>query len=101
MRIALPLLALLALAVPPATAAKCPPACVAAGVEPTLPSDGCGDCAGATVYAHTLPPTGCYDCDTVGVAVGAGNDDDGTTVSVKACKGGFVHICVIDEEVTV
>lgn len=104
MRIALALLASLAfltVLAPSASAAQCPPVCVGAGVQPTLPSDGCGDCVGVQAQVYTIEPAGCYDCGGVGAAVGVEHDGDGTTVSALVCRGGFVYICPVDEEVTV
>lgn len=94
-------LALLTVLAPPAAAAQCPPVCVGAGVQPTLPSDGCGDCAGVAAQVYTIEPEGCNDCGGIGVGAGAQHDGDGTTVSVRACRGGIVYICLVDEEVTV
>lgn len=92
---------LLSLLASPASAAQCPPVCAGVGAQPTLPSGDCLDCAGVQVSVYTIEPKGCYDCGGIGVAVGAEHDEDGTTVSALACRGGFVYICVIDEEVTV
>jgi hypothetical protein len=94
-------LLLLTLAASPASAAKCPPVCVGAGYEATLPSDGCGDCVGVEAHAGTIPQSGCADCDAVGGGVGAEHDGDGTTASAKVCKSGFVYVCLVDEEITV
>jgi hypothetical protein len=94
------LLALLSVLSPSATAAQCPPVCVGAGVQPTLPSDGCGECVGAAAQVYTIEPDGCADCGGVGAGVGAEHDEDGTTVSAKVCRGGIVYICVVDEEFT-
>ncbi|MEA3203539.1 MAG: hypothetical protein QOI63_1214, partial [Thermoplasmata archaeon] len=62
------LLALAALA-PAATAAQCPPVCLAVGVTPTTPTPGCGDCVGLDAHAGTLAPAGCADCTTLGAHV--------------------------------
>lgn len=97
----LSMLALLTVLAPPATAAQCPPVCVGAGVQPTLPSDGCGDCVGVAAQVYTVEPDNCADCGGVWATAGAQHEGGATTVSAQVCRGGFVVICIVDEEVTV
>lgn len=96
-------LLLTALAPPAAAApeARCPPMCVYADADPTLPSSSCPDCVGLTVGAGTLEPDNCNDCGGIGVEAGANHEGGETTVHVLACRGGFVHFCPVDESVTV
>jgi hypothetical protein len=103
MRPLLALATLLALAslAPAATAAQCPPVCVTAGVSPTTPTPSCGDCIGLDAHAGILAPSGCADCTTLGAHVGVQHDGSGTTVSAQVCRGGFIYICPVDEDITV
>jgi hypothetical protein len=103
MRLLLALASVLALAAlaPSATAAQCPPVCVYVDVDHTRPSSSCPDCVGVTVGAGTLDPVGCHDCGGVGVEAGVNHANGETTVHVLACRGGFIHICFVDERVTV
>jgi hypothetical protein len=94
------LLAACALA-PSATAAQCPPVCpglVSVGL--TLPSPSCGDCVGADVTAATPEPAGCNDCGGIGAEASIQHEAGTTTVSLLACRGGFVVICPVDETLT-
>lgn len=84
-----------------ADAARCPPVCVYADADPTLPSADCPDCVGLTVGAGTLEPDDCNDCGGVGAEAGVQHEEGETTAHVLVCRGGFVHICPVDEGVTV
>ena len=99
MRALFAVLALLLLAAT-ASARPLPGLPVQVTVGTTLPSDGCADCVGASASAGTSVPD-CYDCGGVGVGAGVAHDGDGTTVWAKACKGGFVYVCPVDESLTV
>lgn len=61
----------------------------------------CPTCVGAEASVYTVEPDNCADCGGVGATVGAENDADGTTVGATVCRGGFVYICPVDEEITV
>lgn len=95
MRILLALASVLALSAlaPAATAAQCPPMCVYAFAEPSE--------SGVTAGAGISEPDNCYDCGGVGAEAGVHRDGDGTTVHLLVCRGGFVHICPVDQAVTV
>ena len=98
------LLALLALTLLASTASAAPsgpgvPVGYHVSVAP-VDSD-CPTCVDAEASVYTIEPDNCNDCGGIGASVGAENDADGTTVSATVCRGGFVVICVVDEEITV
>lgn len=99
MRLLVPALLALLLALVPAATASIPlPA--SATVQPTLPSDECPDCVGATAGAGVFLP-GCMDCPAVGVRAGAEHEAGATTVEARACYSSLFSFCFVDEEHTV
>lgn len=96
---ALLLLALLAIATAPtASAAKESPVTVDPHVEV---GGDCDTCVEADLSVTQTYPDNCADCPDVWVHAGVEYDGQNVVVDAVACRGGFVVICFVDEQIVV
>ncbi|MGB0653708.1 MAG: hypothetical protein ACPGQL_10970 [Thermoplasmatota archaeon] len=91
----------LLLTAPAASAAQDPPVWVVVDPDVAISPDGCDDCVHASLTVAQVYDNSCADCPGVWATVSVDHDGENTTVGAEVCRGGFVVICVVDDEITV
>lgn len=93
------ILLLVALLLIPFAAAR--PSLVEVDYDVRTPNEDCPDCLGASASVVQEEPENCADCAYFWASASVQKDGDGVTVSSEVCRGGFVVICLVDQEHTV